>query len=149
MGYRLHVARVYNVEYALGDAFNYKSEEFHNLLSALKVEYTGDEYDSDFEVQKDEWQKAIRFHVQGFQHTGMVHIVLKNEGEDLFEIELVSDEGVTIESHKSIFLDNLISTIAGAVEKVEDYEKRVAEEYPLITNPDNLEKAPPLEIIIL
>lgn len=59
MGYRLHVARVYKVEYALGDAFSYKSEEFHNLLSALKVEYTGDEYDSDFEVQKDEWQKAI------------------------------------------------------------------------------------------
>jgi len=51
MGYRLHVARVYKVEYALGDAFSHKSEEFHNLLSTLKVEYTGDEYDSDFEVQ--------------------------------------------------------------------------------------------------
>ena len=59
MGYRLHVARVYKVKYALGDAFSHKSEEFHNLLSALKVEYTGDEYNSDFEVQKDEWQKAI------------------------------------------------------------------------------------------
>ena len=59
MGYRLHVARVYKVEYALGDAFSYKSEEFHNLLSACGLEYTGDEYDSDFEVQKDEWRKAI------------------------------------------------------------------------------------------
>ena len=59
MGYRLHVAKVYKVEYAIGDAFNYKSEEFHNLLSACGVEYTGDEYDSDFEVTKDEWRKAI------------------------------------------------------------------------------------------
>lgn len=59
MGYRLHVARVYKVEYALGDAFNYKSEEFHNLLSACGLEYTGDEYDSDFEVSKEEWRKAI------------------------------------------------------------------------------------------
>lgn len=65
---------------------------------------------------------GIKFYVHGFKHTGMVHIVL-NEGEDLFEIELVSDEGVTIETHKSIFLDNLISTIDDAVEKVEDYEK--------------------------
>ena len=59
MGYRLHVARVYKVEYALGDAFNYKCEEFHNLLSACGVKYTADEYDSDFEVEKDEWRKAI------------------------------------------------------------------------------------------
>ena len=93
-------------------------------------------------------KRGIKFHVQGFKHTGMVHIVL-NEGEDLFEIELVSDEGVTIESHKSIFLDNMISTIDNAVEKVEDYEKRVAEEYSLLTNPDNPEKVLPMEIIIL
>ena len=93
-------------------------------------------------------KRGIMFHVQGFKHTGMVHIVL-NEGEDLFEIGLVSDEGVTIETHKSIFLDNLISTIDDAVEKVEDYEKRVAEEYPLFTNPDNPEKVHPMEIIIL
>ena len=40
MGYRLHVARVYKVEYALGDAFSYKSEEFHNLLSAWNMQVT-------------------------------------------------------------------------------------------------------------
>ncbi len=59
MGYRLHVARVYKVEYALGDAFNYKCSEFHNLLSACGTEYTGEEYDAEFEVNKDEWKKAI------------------------------------------------------------------------------------------
>lgn len=59
MGYRLHVCKVYKVEYAMGDAFNYKSMEFHNLLSACDVEYSGDEFDSDFEVSKEEWRKAI------------------------------------------------------------------------------------------
>ena len=59
MGYRLHVCKMYKVEYAMGDAFNYKSMEFHNLLSACDVEYSGDEFDSDFEVSKKEWRKAI------------------------------------------------------------------------------------------
>ena len=59
MGYRLHVAREYKVEYALGDAFNYKVEEFHDLLSASRAEYTGDAYDSDFEVSKEDWIRMI------------------------------------------------------------------------------------------
>ena len=59
MGYRLHVAKKYEVEYALGDGFNYKCSEFHNFLSACGADYTGEEWDSDFEVQKDDWKKVI------------------------------------------------------------------------------------------
>ena len=59
MGYRLHVAKKYEVEYALGDAFNYKVEEFHNLLSACDASYSGESWDSDFEVTKDDWEKVI------------------------------------------------------------------------------------------
>ena len=59
MGYRLHVAKVYKVEYALGDAFSYKVEEFHSLLSACDATYTGESYDSDFEVTKEDWEKVI------------------------------------------------------------------------------------------
>lgn len=59
MSYRLHVAKKYEVEYALGDAFNYKCSEFHNLLSACGAEYTGEEWDADFEVSKDNWKKVI------------------------------------------------------------------------------------------
>ena len=59
MGYRLHVAKVYKVEYALGDAFSYKCEEFHNLLSACDATYTGESYESDFEVTKEDWRKVI------------------------------------------------------------------------------------------
>lgn len=91
---------------------------------------------------------GIQFHVQGFKHTGLVQVTL-NEGEDLFEVSLVSESGETVETHKSIFLDNLISVIDDAVEKVDDYEKRVATEYPYLTQSDNPEKVRPIEIIIL
>ena len=53
------------------------------------------------------------------------------------------------ETRKSIFLGELISTIDDAVEKVEDYDKRVATEYPYLTDPQNPEKVRPVEIIIL
>ena len=91
---------------------------------------------------------GIEFHVQGFKHTGKVQVRL-NEGEDLFEVALVSDAGDTVETHKSIFLDDLISTIDELVEKTENYEERIDEEYPYLTEPDNPEKVRPIEIIIL
>lgn len=91
---------------------------------------------------------GIEFHVQGFKHTGKVQVRL-NEGEDLFEVALVSDAGDTVETHKSIFLDDLISVIDDAVEKTENYEERISEEYPYLTEPDNPQKVRHIEIIIL
>ena len=91
---------------------------------------------------------GIEFHVQGFKHTGKVQVRL-NEGEDYFEVSLISDSGETVDTHESIFLDELISTIDDAVENVEGYEKRVCEEYPYLTQSDNPEKVRPMEIIIL
>ena len=91
---------------------------------------------------------GIEFHVKGFKHTGMVQVTL-NEGEDLFEVCLISESGETKERHESIFLDNLISVIDDAVENVENYEKKVSEEYPFLKDPDNPEKVRPMEIIIL
>ena len=86
---------------------------------------------------------GLEFHVQGFIHTGLVRIQL-NEGEDLFEVELIDDNGETTKTLKSIFFDELISTIDENVEKTEDYEKRICEEYPNLTKPDNT-----VEIVIL
>lgn len=91
---------------------------------------------------------GIEFHVQGFKHKGKVQVRL-NEGADLFEVALVSDAGDTVETKESIFLDELISTIDDAVENVDDYEKRVATEYPYLTQSENPEKVRPMEIIIL
>ncbi len=91
---------------------------------------------------------GIEFHVQGFKHTGMVQVTL-NEGADLFEFCLITDSGVVTMTQDSIYLDNLISTIDEAVEKTDDYEKRISEEYPFLQNPENPEKVKPVEIIIL
>ena len=91
---------------------------------------------------------GIQFHVQGFKHNGLVRVTL-NEGADLFEVCLISDNGEMTDSRESIFLDDLISTIDELVEKTDDYEKRISEEYPFLTEPDNPEKVRHIEIIIL
>lgn len=91
---------------------------------------------------------GIQFHVQGFKHTGLVRIAL-NEGADLFEVTLLSEEGEEVKKIEDVFLDNLISTVDEAVEKTDDYDKTLCEEYPFLRNPENPEKVRPIEIIIL
>ena len=59
MGHRLHVAKVYTVEYALPDNFNHEVTEFHDLLNSLDVSYTGESWDDYFEVTKEDWQMGI------------------------------------------------------------------------------------------
>ena len=69
---------------------------------------------------------GIQFHVQGFNHTGYVKVTL-NEGQDLLEISLLSDNGECVKILDEVYLDMLIDTIDQAVEKTEDYEERLAE----------------------
>lgn len=59
MGHRLHVAKKYDIEYSSIENFNREVEEFHDLLTALDITYSGDECDDDFEVNKEEWQEGI------------------------------------------------------------------------------------------
>ena len=75
---------------------------------------------------------GVRFHVQGFKHKGLVQVVL-NEGEDLFEVTLISEEGETVNTIEHIFVDNLIPIIDDAVEKCEKYEERISQEYGIFT----------------
>ena len=76
---------------------------------------------------------GVKFHVQGFKHKGFVQVVL-NEGEDLFEVTLISEEGEnTLKTIEHIFVDNLISIIDDAVEKCENYEERISQEYGIFT----------------
>ena len=58
MGYRLHCATKYEVEYS-GGRFNHKCEEFHDLLQACDATYTGESCDNEFEVTKTEWKMVI------------------------------------------------------------------------------------------
>ncbi len=75
---------------------------------------------------------GVKFHVQGFIHTGYVQVVV-NEGEELFEVTLISEEGETVKTIEHIFVDNLISVIDSAVEKCENYQERISQEYGIIT----------------
>lgn len=73
---------------------------------------------------------GLRFHVQGFKHTGYVEIKL-NEGADLYEIFLYDESGNLKESHTDIYVDQLVDTIDNAVEYTgSDYQKKVDETYP-------------------
>ena len=58
MGFRLHCATTYRVEWGNAIGFNYKIQEFHSLLGACGCEYSG-EFDIDFEVLKQDWSHVI------------------------------------------------------------------------------------------
>ena len=76
---------------------------------------------------------GLEFHVQGFKHTGLVRVTL-NEAEDLFEVTLIDDENdTTVDTIQSVFCDNLVAVIDDAVEKCENYQERISQEYQLIT----------------
>lgn len=75
---------------------------------------------------------GIRFHVQGYKHTGNVEVKL-NEGADLYEVYLYEDDGKLKTSFTDIYVDQLIGTIDGAVEYTGgDYEEKVNATYPLL-----------------
>ena len=75
---------------------------------------------------------GVKFHVQGFIHTGFVQVVL-NEGEDLFEVTLISEDGETLKTIEHIFVDNLIPILDSEIEKCENYEERISQEYGITT----------------
>ena len=69
---------------------------------------------------------GMEIYVQGFLHKGFVQITL-NEGTDLFEITLLSEERETVKFIDSIYLDCLVNTLDENIEKCENYEQRVSE----------------------
>lgn len=75
---------------------------------------------------------GLEFHVQGFKHTGLVRVTL-NEGLDLFEVSLIDENDKIVNTIESVFCDNLVAVIDGAVEKTDNYEKSICEKYGIIT----------------
>ena len=59
MGLRLYVAKTYKVEFDYGIAFNYKVSEFHDLLNALEIPYSGESWDERFDVNKEDWLAGL------------------------------------------------------------------------------------------
>jgi len=75
---------------------------------------------------------GLEFHVQGFKHRGLVRVTL-NEGLDLFEVSLIDENDKIVNTIESVFCDNLVAVIDDAVEKCENYEERISQEYQIIT----------------
>lgn len=59
MGNRLHIASKYIIEYGDAEYFNYQNEEFHDLMDALGVDYTGEYYDEEFEIQREDFERGL------------------------------------------------------------------------------------------
>jgi hypothetical protein len=74
---------------------------------------------------------GLQFKIQGFKHKGYVTIIY-NEGKDLFDISLFNCQMVIIKKNKDVYFDQLVEAIDNEVEKVNDYENRVKQEYSLI-----------------
>lgn len=75
---------------------------------------------------------GLEFHVQGFKHRGLVRVTL-NEGLDLFEVSLIDENDKIVNTIESVFCDNLVAVIDGAVEKTDNYEKSICEKYGIFT----------------
>lgn len=72
--------------------------------------------------------KGIAFQVNGYKHQGWVKITY-NEGADLFDIELLSDQKQYVRMIKDVYCDELVDVIDNLVEKTADYSKRIQEQY--------------------
>ena len=69
---------------------------------------------------------GMEIYVQGFLHKGFVQITL-NEGTDLFEIKLLSEERELVKFIEDVYLDCLVNTLDENIEKCENYEQRISE----------------------
>lgn len=74
---------------------------------------------------------GLQFHVQGFKIKGTVRITY-NYGQDLFHINIQPDNDTPPITHEDVYLDKLVSLIDEEVEKTDDYQKRICEEYGVV-----------------
>ena len=73
--------------------------------------------------------EGLRFKVQGFKFRGIVEVVY-NEGSDLFDVRFLKANKV-VNTIEGVYFDMLVDTIDDYVERVPDYEQRVAAEYSI------------------
>ena len=74
--------------------------------------------------------EGLRFNVQGFKFHGTVEVIY-NEGWDLFDVRFIKN-GKVIDTIEELYLDGIVDAIDRYVEKTDDYQKRVKEEYSVI-----------------
>jgi hypothetical protein len=75
-------------------------------------------------------EKGLVFKVNGFIHKGFVKVVY-NAGQDLFTVILLDLKMNPKKEIEGVYFDSLVDVIDGAVERTQNYEQRVNEEYGL------------------
>ena len=75
-------------------------------------------------------ENGLRFSVQGYLHTGKVEVIY-DEGWDLFTVRILNLDGSTKKEVEGVYLDGLVDTIDGLVEKCHNYASRVKKQYHL------------------
>lgn len=76
-------------------------------------------------------ENGLSFKVQGFLHKGWV-CVEYNDGTDLFDIKLLTNQLKEVKSIQGIYVDQLIDVIDDMVECCENYEQKIKEKYSLL-----------------
>jgi len=74
---------------------------------------------------------GLMFKVQGFIFKGWVKVVY-NEGSDLFDIYLLTSKMEIKKEIEGVFFDELVDVIDRSVERTNDYDERVKQEYSLL-----------------
>lgn len=90
MGKRLHVQKKHVIEYADREFFNWKMEEFNDLLSELDVEVYGLDdygYGDDIEISREHLDRAIGILKKMEQYDSLETITWDN-GEDYDDTEV-------------------------------------------------------------
>ena len=73
-------------------------------------------------------QNGLSFLVNGFKLKGKVSIQY-NEGQDLFDIYLLDENNKTVDTINMVYFDQLVEVIDERVEKTDDYNDRINNEY--------------------
>lgn len=93
-----------------------------------------------------EGESGIQFHTCGYKHTGFVAVRYHRETET-YSIELVKEDGTPVSTTENIKLAELTETIDNLVERTEDYEKRISDDYPILAELAKREE--PIQVVIL
>ena len=91
------------------------------LRSQLMVVFSWD-FHSPARLARD--AAGLAFRVNGYKYSGAVEVVY-DESADMFDV-ILSDNGTRSEG---VYADQLVEVIDNAVERTDDYEKRINAEY--------------------
>jgi hypothetical protein len=82
-------------------------------------------------------KQGLKFSVNGFILKGQVQIIY-NGGSDLFDLTFYTEDNQIHDTLNGIYIDELVDTIDRHVERVENYNERVDQEYGFGNNNEQI-----------